>query len=424
MPQNTHWKRNIIVFLSSQAISIVGSSLVQFAITWHITRITQSGVYATLGIICGFLPALFLSPFAGVWADRYDRKKLIMIADSLIALSTLVLALLFMSGHQGIGLLLGVMVIRSFGSAVQGPAVGAILPEIVPDEQLTRVNGINQSVQSFLMLLSPMLATALLGLPVEQPLVFVFFVDVVTAAAAVAVLLLWLKLPAKKTAEAAEKENTGYFHDMKEGFMYIRSQPFLKHFFAFCILFFLMMSPPAFLTQLQVVRSFGDEYWRLSAIEITFSAGMVLGGIIISSWQGFRNRLHTMVLSGCVLGFCAFMLGIPMNFVLYNVFMALMGMVMLMFQTPAMVVLQQRVAPQMMGRVFGVMTMLSSSLMPLGMLVFGPLADMMRIEWLLMGSGLIMLPGSILMLRSKPFYAACEPLESAVESEETSSPEA
>jgi DHA3 family macrolide efflux protein-like MFS transporter len=87
-----NWQKNVILFLASQIISVFGSMLVQYAITWYITLETQSGVMMMISIICGILPAFFLAPFAGVWADRYDRKMLIILADSLIAVATLVIA--------------------------------------------------------------------------------------------------------------------------------------------------------------------------------------------------------------------------------------------------------------------------------------------------------------------------------------------
>lgn len=74
-----NWKRDVILFLVGQTISLFGSSLVQYAIMWHITLETQSGTMMTIFIICGFLPTFFLSPFAGVWADRYNRKKLLSL---------------------------------------------------------------------------------------------------------------------------------------------------------------------------------------------------------------------------------------------------------------------------------------------------------------------------------------------------------
>lgn len=102
---NTDWKKNIAFFLTSQTVSLFGSSLVQYAILWYITLNTQSGVMMTLAIICGFVPMFLLSPFAGVWADRYSRKWLIVLSDSIIAASTLVLAILFLLGYDQMWLL-------------------------------------------------------------------------------------------------------------------------------------------------------------------------------------------------------------------------------------------------------------------------------------------------------------------------------
>ena len=147
-----HWKRDLTLFLSSQAISLLGSSLVQYAMLWHITLQTKSGTMMTLYIICGFVPTFIFSPFAGVWADRYDRRRLIILSDALIALVTLGLALAFMAGYETVWLLLAGAALRAVGAAVQGPAVGAILPQIVPEDKLIRANGLNSTIQSAIML--------------------------------------------------------------------------------------------------------------------------------------------------------------------------------------------------------------------------------------------------------------------------------
>ncbi|SCC36977.1 Transmembrane secretion effector [Priestia flexa] len=158
-----NWLKNIILFLSSQTISLFGSSLVQYAIMWHITLTTQSGFMMTLYIICGFIPTFILSPVAGVWADRYNRKVLIMLADGLIATATLVLAILFLMGFDSIWLLFVMAAVRAFGAGIQTPAVGAILPQIVPKDKLTKVNGANESIQAIIMFISPMVSAALLA---------------------------------------------------------------------------------------------------------------------------------------------------------------------------------------------------------------------------------------------------------------------
>lgn len=358
----------------------------------------------TLAIICGFLPTFFLAPFAGVWADRYHRKTLIILSDSLIATATLILAILFLTGYHAIWLLFVASVIRAFGSAVQMPAVGAFLPQLVPGDKLTKVNATNSSIQSLVMLVSPMLSAALLTFATIET---IFFIDVVTAAVAVSILLLFLHVPAH--AKALTGQAISYFEDLREGLAYIKNHDYVRTFILFNAFFFIFVAPVAFLTPLQVTRSFGGDVWRLSAIEIVFSAGMMAGGIIMASWGGFKNKVHTMALSNLVIGVSTFALGLIPVFWIYLGFMALIGLVMPIFNTPATVLLQQKVEEAFMGRVFGVMGMIASSMMPLGMLVFGPVADFIQIEWLLIGTGLLLLLQSLFMLGNKVLIEAGKP---------------
>jgi MFS transporter, DHA3 family, macrolide efflux protein len=404
MDINKNWKRNIILFLTSQTISLFGSSLVQYAIMWYITLKTQSGVMMTISIICGFVPTFFLSPFAGVWADRYNRKILIILSDSLIAISTLIVAIIFLMGYDALWLFFAVLAIRSVGAGIQTPAIGAILPQLVPEEKLTKVNAINSSIQSVVMLISPMLSAALLTMADIEA---IFFIDVITAAIAVTILLLFLKVPAH--AKALSRQTVSYFSDMREGLIYIKNHDYVKSYFIFCTFFFILVSPVAFLTPLQVTRSFGNDVWRLTAIEITFSIGMMLGGILMASWGGFKNKVHTMTLSSLVTGICTFTLGFTPYFWLYLVFMCLAGISMPLFNTPSTVLLQEKVEVDFLGRVFGVLGMIASSMMPLGMLVFGPLADIIKIEWLLMGTGLLLFIQSFFLIGNKVLVEAGEP---------------
>lgn len=402
---NKNWKKNIILFLTSQTISLFGSSLVQYAIMWYITLKTQSGVMMTISIICGFAPTFFLSPFAGVWADRYNRKTLIILSDSLIAIATLILAILFLQGHDSIWMLFVTSSIRALGAAIQTPAIGAFLPQLVPEDKLTKVNATNGSIQSLVMLISPMLSGVLLTIATIET---IFFIDIITAAIAVFILLFLLHVPAH--AKALEKQTTSYFSDMREGLKYIKSHEYVKKYFLFCAVFFILAAPVAFLTPLQVTRSFGNNVWRLTAIEITFSGGMMAGGIIMAYWGGFKNKVHTMVLSTVCIGVGTFALGIIPVFWIYLIFMALIGAVMPMFNTPATVLLQQKVEEDFLGRVFGVFGMIASSMMPLGMLVFGPISDFIKIEWLLIGTGLLLVIQGLFMLKSKVLIEAGKPV--------------
>ena len=398
---NTNWKRNIILFVISQSISLFGSSLVQYAIMWYITLNTQSGVMMTISIICGFLPTFFLSPFAGVWADQYDRKKLIAISDGLIAGVTFIMALFFYSGKESLGLLFMVLGIRALGTAIQTPAVNAFIPQLVPEEHLMRVNGINGSIQSIIFLLSPMISGALLTLATIE---VIFLIDIITAITAIGILIWCLKVPPHKKIDKGAKVD--YFKDLGRGFTYIQHNKYVKSFFTYDAIYLFLVTPVAFLLPLQVTRRFGQDVWRLTAIEIAFSIGMILGGILMTTWGGFKNRVHSMVFSCFISGLFTLLIGIAPNFVLYLLFTMLIGVVMPIFNTPAIVLLQEKVDPDYLGRVFGVLSMISSSVMPMGMLLFGPAADIIDIGWLLIITGALLSFQTIFMIKNKALIEA------------------
>lgn len=405
MYTNNNWKKNMILFLASQNISLFGSMLVQCAITWYITLETQSGIMMTISIICGFLPTFLISPFAGVWADRYNRKILIILSDSMIAVATLILAILFFMGYNAVWLLFVVSAIRALGSGIQMPAIGAILPQLVPKDKLTKANGINSSIQSLVALVSPMLSGTLLTMATIE---VIFFIDVITAADAVLIFLLFLHVPAH--TKVLEQQRITYFGDMREGINYIKNHGFIKIIFLFITIYFILIAPASFLTPLLITRSFGEDVWRLTAMSVVYSVGMMAGGMIIATWSGFKNRVHSMGLSILVIGACTFALGIIPIYWFYLFFMALIGAAMPFFNTPFTVLLQEKVEGDFLGRVFGVLNMISSSIMPLVMLVYGPLADFIKIEWLFIGTGLLMFVESLFMLGNKVLIEAGKPI--------------
>nr|WP_320164302.1 MFS transporter [uncultured Trichococcus sp.] len=398
------WQRQTALFLGSQTISLFGSSLVQYAIFWYLTLETKSGVIMTLSTIFGFLPTFFISPFAGVWADRYNRKRLIILSDGITALSTLVLVLLFLAGQRSIWILLATSAIRAVGAGIQMPAVGAILPQIVPEKELTRINGLNGSIQAVVMLVSPMISGALYQF---APMEGIFLIDIVTAALAIAILVFFLKVPTHE--KASHEQVSNYLQDMKLGFRYIQNHAFIKRLFLYFSLAFLMAAPVSFLSPLQVARSFGEDVWRLTAIEIAFSIGMIGGGLWIASWGGFKNRIHSIASAIGAMGLCTFGMGVIPNFWIYLFLMGLVGLVIPLLNAPSMTLLQEKVEEDFLGRVFGVQSMVSSSMMPLGMLIFGPLADRMAIEILMAVSGVLLMVVAFFAIRDRILLEAGKP---------------
>ncbi|WP_211214001.1 MFS transporter [Sediminispirochaeta bajacaliforniensis] len=186
------WENNTILFLAGQAVTLFGSTVVQMAIIWFVTKQTSLGKWVAIFTICSYLPQFLISFVGGVWADRYDRKRVIIGADAVIALVTLGMFLLMPyiadDVHQNMLLyaLLVMSVVRSFGAGVQTPAINAVLPSIVPATELMRFNGINATFQAVMQFASPAAAGVLLS---YSSIRYALLVDVVTAAIGVSMCL-------------------------------------------------------------------------------------------------------------------------------------------------------------------------------------------------------------------------------------------
>lgn len=405
--EKQNWKKQIIMFLTGQASSLFGSSLVQYAIIWYITLNTQSGIMMMIATLCGFLPQVAISLFAGIWADRFERKKIIIYADLIVALATLILAIVFMAGYQAFWLIFVVLAIRSMGSGVQMPAIGAVMPQIVPEDKLIKVNGIYGSIQSVMLILSPIASAALL---VSIPLHYIFFVDIITATIAIIIMLL-LKIEPHVAVNKDEKID--YFKDLIEGFSYVRNSSFLGPFFLYIGLTLFFVAPVAMLTPLMVTRTFGENEWFLTLNEISFFIGTFIGGFLISIWGGFSNRIKTILLASTLSGLATVLMGFSSIFWVYLIFMGVVGLVMSYINAPSATLIQETTKPEMIGRVFSIYQILFTAIMPMGMLLFGPLSDVVKIEWLLIATGGVIAISSGILFIKNPFRY--EPVKQKVE---------
>lgn len=376
------FSRKVILFLISQNLSLFGSSVVGFAIIWHITLETSSGTWLMLGTLTTMIPQVLVSLWGGVWADRYNRKHLIMLSDSFVALATLGLALFYIAGFRQIWLLLAISAVRALGSGVQTPAVNAIYPQLVPPEGLTRVQAVNQSLSSALMLLAPAAGGLLLG---WLDISWAFFVDVITASLAVGILAL-----IKIEKNPGIKVKNTVFKDLREGLSYTFSHPLLKRIVYCYGLSFFLMTPAIILTPLQVGRSFGGDVWRLTVNEMVWTIGSLVGGILISLHGDFKDKVRMIALSLGAFGLLFAMLGLAGNFVLYLCIMGTAGLFLPLLITSETVFVQEQTREDMLGRVFSILQIVSVSAMPIGIMLFGPLADAVSVESILIVTGILL----------------------------------
>ncbi len=396
------WRGKVIAFLAGQGISLFGSQIVQMAIIWHVTLETSSGVWVTILTLAAFLPQMVMSLFAGVWADRYDRKSVIIIADMVIAATTLLLALYMMSGVAGAAVLPAIIIvsaIRSLGSGIQTPTVNAILPQIVPEDKLIRVNGINGSVQSVVQFVSPIAAGAIMSI---GPIYNIMFIDVVTAVIGVGILAL-IKIPKHQPAKRTGPSSV--FMEMKEGFTFTWNHKFLRKLLLTYGAYIFLCVPSGFLTALMIERTFGDKVLFLTVNETVGFAGAMVGGLLLGATGGFKNRNKTFFVGIMIYGVASFVVGFTDVFWLFAGLMFFIGMTIPAAQTAVFTLVQEKTDPSMMGRVFSLVNVMFTGFMPLGMVIFGPLADLVRIQTMVVACAVFTILLGLSIPLSGNFYA-------------------
>ncbi|MDF2556339.1 MAG: transporter [Bacillales bacterium] len=389
------WFKNVLLYMTSTTTYYLGSFLVQYVIIWHITLKTDSGIMMTISTMCGFLPQMFISLFAGVWADRYDRRKLMTTAFVTNAAASLVLAILFTTGFDAIWLLFVYSVIRSACTGISNPAANALLPSLVPSEDLIKINGLNGTIFSVIQLLSPVFGGLLLGL---FPIGPIFFTCVVTTILSIAVLFK-VKLP--PVVEKHESEQKSVLHDLKMGFVYVKEHLFVKTILIFYAFLMFLIVPSSSLSPLQIKRSFDGGITELTIIEVAFGVGAVIGGMLLSFTGGFKNRIRSISITSMLFGVYSLLLGSVGNFLVYCIIMVILGMTVPFYSSPTVTTIQQSVESDKLGRVMSFYGIIASAAIPVGMMVFGPLADIVKIEYLMLGSGVALIFVGAMMFKNK-----------------------
>jgi len=382
---NRSWKRTFFVIWIGQAFSLFGSNLVQFALVWWLTKTTGSPVVLATATFAALLPNVFLAPFAGALVDRWNRRKVMILADAGIAIATLALVILFWSGRIQIWHVYLIMFIRALGSTFHWPAMRASTSLMVPQKHLSRIAGLNEALGGLMNIVSPPLGALLLeALPMQQ----VLSIDILTAFLAILPLLfVSIPQPLKKLAEKSITPRQ-LLADVAEGYRYMVKWTGLFILTIMATIVNFMVNPAFTFTPLLVTKYFHGGVWHLGWMESVFSIGVVAGGLILSLWGGFKRQIFTtfMGVTGMGIGILLITLAPQNMFFLAVIGMAFAGFMNPITNGPIFTIMQARVAPEMQGRVFTLLNSLASAMSPLGMLVAAPVAEKFGIRaWFLLG---------------------------------------
>ena len=382
--------KSFFVIWSGQAISLFGSQLVQFALIWWLTKETGSATVLALASIVALVPQAIMGPIAGTFVDRWNRRRILFVADSLVALSTLLLGLLFLTGQIEIWHVYATLFIRALGASFHWPAMAASTSLMVPEEHLARVQGLNQTLQGGMNIISAPLSALLLGiLPVEG----ILAIDVVTALFAV-IPLLFINIPQPERTELAESGDpaghgqSSFWNELKEGFNYVWSWPGLLIILIMATLINFVLTPAFTLLPLIVTDHFQGGALQLGYLEAAWGIGVVSGGIILGVWGGFSRRIMTTLLGLVLMGILVVFFGlVPATMIGLAIgIIFLVGAMNPIVNGPVLALVQSLVNPQMQGRVFGLVSSGVAIMSPLGLVMAGLLADHVGLRiWFVVG---------------------------------------
>lgn len=394
-----NWRNKIIFFFISQSITLFGSQVVQMAIVWYVTLQTSSGSWIAAFSICSYLPQFLVTFPGGAWADRYDRKLLIIGADAGIAVITLGMFLLIPQiSERGTLLraLLAMSGLRSIGAGIQFPAVNAVIPQIVPKESLMRYNSINAVLQSTVQFLSPAAAGVILTMGTLR---FALLIDVFTAIIGIGIFGHIL-LPQKEEKIPSDS----VYSDIREGIRYAFSRKMTGSLLMSYGIFTFLCVPAGYFSGLFVSRVYGGTYWYLTLTEVWGFGGMTAGGILMSilgnSCSGLKKRRNILFAGFIVFGIMSAGMGIVKSFAFYLIFMGIYGVALTTVQTTITTLIQEYTKSSIQGRVLGFMGAMYAVCYPAGMAVFGLMADRILLQWIMIGSGIVLILVPVFLLKS------------------------
>ncbi|MDR2197436.1 MAG: MFS transporter [Coriobacteriales bacterium] len=363
-PVPDRWKSLLFVLFLSVAISLLASMAAGYSLIWHLTITTSNTVILALGMGMYSIPGALLGPFIGPLIDRYDRKILLVASEVFLSAASLISTLVVIFGQASVPFVFTLLVIRGIGQAFQGPSFQAMVPLIVPEEHLGRVNGLSQTIIGGGAIISPPLGVLLYTIfGLQATLIFH-----ATGAALAAVILMFARLPG---IHLSIEQRTGVISEFLEGARSVRAVRGLGLLFLFVMFGILIFQPVNALWPLLVHEHFGGGGFEVSLSEIFFGSGFLIGSIILGIWGGGRHLIRLVLLSCISQGLIVFAISqLPSSAFLWFLPPAVfLGLVWPFMQGPLNATVQKRIEPLKLGRVMALLNSLINFATPLGMIV-------------------------------------------------------
>lgn len=386
--QKQEWKRRFYILWTGQAVSILTSSVIQMAIIWYMTEKTGSAAILSFATMAGFLPHAVLGPFIGVLVDRYDRKKIMIISDLLIAAVTLILVVWGFYTEIPIWLIMSVLFVRSIGTTFHMPSLQAVTPLIVPGEHLVKYAGYSQAVESVSMLLSPAIAAALYGV---WDISTIILLDVAGAVFA-AVTITSIEIPALVRDEEAQTPHM--IREAKEAVAVIRNEQGMIALLFISALYAIIYMPIGTLYPLMCISYFGSTFTEAGIVEILFASGTLIGSIALGKWGEKIDKIGAIKKSIGVMGIGLLISGLlPSGAIwIFGGLAAVMGVTIPFYYGVLTTIFQLKIEPEYLGRVFSLSMSLSMVAMPVGLLLSAAFVDVIGVNiWFLISGVLAIL---------------------------------
>lgn len=387
---NKHsWKRDFYILWFGQSISIVTSSILQMALIWHLTAKTQSALVLSIASLAGFLPNAVLGIVAGTLVDRISRKAAMIGADLFIAAVSTILACAALYIELPMWLILVVLAVRSIGTAFHTPAISATTPLMVPSEALTKCAGYTQSLQTTGYIAGTAIAGVLYPICSISEMVALDVAGALVATLCVAAI----KIPTL-AAQTSTLHSLGMWQEIKAGYCALKKAKGLFTLLWIAAVFMILYSPINALFPLMSLDYFAGTTIHASIAEIAFAVGMLAGGVLLGIWGGFQSRGKGIALSIAAMGLPICLTGLlPQNgFWGFAILCVVMGCSVPFYNGPVTALMQERIAPEYLGRVFGLYGSIASIAMPIGLVLSGAFADRIGIHhWFTLTGGLCMI---------------------------------